>query len=48
MDKDDVVCVYTYIYIHTRTYTGILLIHKKNEIWLAIWNNTEGPRDYHA
>ena len=32
MDKENVVCIYTYIHTHTHTNNGILLSHKKNEI----------------
>ena len=38
MDKEEVVCVYYYIY-----YSGILLSHKKNEIipFVATWTDLE-------
>ena len=37
-------CVCVYTNIHTHTYNGILLIHKKNEIlpFVATWIDLEG------
>ena len=52
MDKEDVAYIYIYTYIHimeyySYIYNGILLIHRK-ELNYTIYDNMDGPGDYHT